>query len=98
MRNILIAVFLLLVTPEISSAITKKAIKSSELPAAITTDISNRYVLYSIVEAYKVNDKNIITFEVTIKSKKKSFKLYYSSEFKFLRQETFPMIKSTIKQ
>jgi hypothetical protein len=98
MRNVLIAVFLLLVTPEIGFAITKKAIKASELPAAITADISSRYLSYSIVDAYKVNDKNIITFEVIINSKKNRLKLYYSSDYKFLRQEILPIIKTTNKK
>jgi hypothetical protein len=94
MRNAIIVAFLLFVSAEFSFAITKRAIKPSELPAAITADISVRYVSYSITEAYKVNDKNNITFEVIIINKNDRLILRYSSNGKFIRKEKVPSAPS----
>jgi hypothetical protein len=90
MRKIFAAVLLLIVSYGNSFAITKKVIKLSELPAAVTTDILKRYPAYSIIEAYKVNDKNIMTFEVIISLKEVRSIVYYNSESKFIRRINFP--------
>ena len=90
MRKIILVLLLLIVSIVSCFAVTKKAIKLSELPAAITTDISKRYLSYTIVEAYKVINKNIITFEVIIQSKENRSIVYFDSQNKFIRWINVP--------
>ena len=87
MKKLITLMVLLLISFEISYSVTKKAIKPSDLPAAVITDIKTRYPNSIITEAYKVNNKEIISFEVIIKIQSTQYILYYDVNGNFLRKE-----------
>ena len=89
MKKIL-TLILLCITFEFITAVTKKAIKPSELPAAIISDISNRYPNAEIIEAYKVNTREILSFEVKIELNKNAYILYYDIQGNYIRTVQIP--------
>jgi hypothetical protein len=96
MKKYIIILFFITVPVIASLAITKKAINPSELPSSITADILKRYPLFLILEAYKVNNRNVISFEVIITKKNNRITLYYNSDNKFQKQiihQSLPPVK-----
>jgi len=66
---------------------TKTAIRPSELNQLILDDIQKGYPHYAINEAFKVNNKGIITYEVIIQEGKNRLNLYYDDKGKFIRKQ-----------
>jgi len=66
---------------------TKTAIKPSELNQKILDDIQKNYPTYSVIEAFKVNNRGVITYEAVISSDKGKLHLYYNVDGLFLRKE-----------
>ncbi len=87
MKKSVLFILFLIVSVTGSFAVTKKAIKPSELPNAITTDILKRYPSFTILEVYRVNNRNILSFEVELLSNKhERIVAFYSSKSKFIKQ------------
>jgi len=66
---------------------TKTAIRPSELNQLILDDIKKNYALYTINEAFKVNNKGAISYEVIIQEGKDRLNLYYDDKGKFIRKQ-----------
>jgi len=76
---------------------TKTAIRPSELNQKILDDIHQKYPDYMIVEAFKVNNRGIISYEAIIQQKNERINLYYSSDGLFERKEN-PLLGKNIQQ
>lgn len=68
------------------NAETKTAIRPSELSQTILDDIQKNYSNYSISEAFKVNNKGVITYEIIIQKLKERLILFYDDKGKFIRK------------
>jgi hypothetical protein len=66
---------------------TKTAIRPSELNPKIRNDIEKNYPGYIVMEAFKVNNKGMVTYEAIIQKNKDRLHLYYSVDGVFLRKE-----------
>jgi hypothetical protein len=66
---------------------TKTAIRASELNQKILDDIKKNYAGYNIIEAFKVNNRGIVTYEAIIQKNKDRLHLYYNIDGVFLRKE-----------
>jgi hypothetical protein len=76
-----------LVYTALIKAETKTAIRPSELNQLILDDIQKNYPRYSINDAFKVNNKGVITYEVIIQEGKDRLNLYYDDKGKFIRKQ-----------
>lgn len=86
-KNLLLTmVMVALVTAIIAS--TKTSIKPSDLPKAVTEDISKNYSGYSIKEAFKVENKGVTQFEVLVQKANNKLVLIYDKEGKFVKKSS----------
>ncbi|MDP4207433.1 MAG: hypothetical protein Q8928_01335 [Bacteroidota bacterium] len=69
------------------AAETKTAVRPSELLPAITADIAEKYPGYTITEAFKVKNKDVISYEVLIQKGSDKQLLRYNAKGIFLKKE-----------
>jgi hypothetical protein len=84
-RITLILVFLLAVIA-VNAQITRVAVKSNDLPKAITDNVTKAYAGYNIKDAVKVTDNKVVTFDVVIAKGTSKETLIYDKDGKFLRK------------
>lgn len=82
------------------NAQSKVEVKTSDLPKAVTENITKDYSGYAIENAMKVTNNNQSTFEVIIKKGTEKEKLVYNSNGNFLRKEPIehPMAHNTTQR
>ncbi|HEX3008309.1 MAG TPA: hypothetical protein VHO90_11925 [Bacteroidales bacterium] len=68
------------------NAATKTSLKASDLLPAISNDIAKNYTGYAIKEAFKVDTKGVITYEVLIQKGKDQLTLFYRENGTFIRK------------
>jgi hypothetical protein len=66
---------------------TRTAIKLSDLPKAITENIASHHQGWTALEAFKINTKNVLTYEVNVKKAESQMNLVYDKEGKYLKME-----------
>lgn len=81
----------------ITNAQQKTSMKVEELQKAITKHIKKNYVGYKTIEAYKVDTKGIISYEVIVEKTTNKLDLYYDNDGKFLRKEVEKKTKTVPK-
>jgi hypothetical protein len=64
----------------------KTSMKVADLQKAITDDILKSYPGYKTLEAFKLENKGVETFEVVIEKSTDKSKLFYDTDGKFLRK------------
>ena len=68
-----------------NAQITKVQVKASDLPKAVTADITKNHAGYTVKEATKVTENKVVTYDVMITKGTVSETLVYDKDGKFLR-------------
>jgi hypothetical protein len=84
-RITLILVFSLAIIA-VNAQITRVAVKTSDLPKAISDNVTKAYAGYTIKDAVKVTDNKVVTFDVVIARGASTETLIYDKDGKFLRK------------
>ncbi len=69
------------------NAQTRTAVKVADLPKAITDNIATAHKGYAAQEAFKVDTKGVMSYEVVVKDAKTEKILVYDKDGKFLKSE-----------
>jgi len=81
----LILVFVMAVLA-VNAQITRVAVKSADLPKALTDNVAKSYAGYTIKESTKVTENNVITYDVVLAKGATTETLVYDKDGKFLRK------------
>jgi hypothetical protein len=100
-KTVLIMVFTLMVATFINAQ-SRVEVKSSDLPKAITENITKDFSGFTIQNAFKINSNNLTSYEVTVQKGANRERLEYDSSGMFVKKEPIehasvlkPMHKST---
>jgi hypothetical protein len=96
MKRITLILVLLLAVIAVNAQITRVAVKSGDLPKAITDNVTKAYAGYNIKDAVKVTDNKVVTFDVVIAKGTSTETLIYDKDGKFLRKSA-PKTATTTK-
>jgi hypothetical protein len=77
------------------SAQTRSAIKLADLPKAITDNISTQHQGWNAVNAFKVDTKGVMTYEVQVKKADSEMNLIYDKDGKYLKMEPHKLASNT---
>jgi hypothetical protein len=66
---------------------TKSMIKTTELEKPIQENLSSQFKGWTPTQAYKLDSKGVISYEVLIKKESKEMRVYYNNLGKYLREE-----------
>lgn len=66
---------------------TKTKLSVAQFPKAITDEISTTYPGYKITDAYKLDNKGVISYELLVAKDKSKMKLFYDKDYKFIKKE-----------
>jgi hypothetical protein len=80
------------------NAQTKTMVKISDLPKAISANLSSQHKDWTPTEAFKVDTKGLISYEVVAKKESNQVKLLYDKEGKFTKSEPMMAMKSETKK
>jgi hypothetical protein len=69
------------------NAQTRTAVKVADLPKAITDNIATAHKGFTAMDAFKVDTKGVMTYEVTVKDAKTEKVLVYDKDGKFVKAE-----------
>jgi hypothetical protein len=69
------------------NAQTRTSIKLTDLPKAITDNISTAHQGWTASEAFKVDTKGVMTYEVLVKKAMSQMNLIYDKDGKYLKME-----------
>ena len=72
----------------VNAQITHTPVKVADLPKAITDNIAKNYAGFTIKEATKVTENNVVSYDVMINKGTMSETLVYDKDGKFLRKMT----------
>jgi hypothetical protein len=70
-------------------------IKVTDLPKPITDSIAANYSGYKTLEAYKIDNKGVFTYQVIIAKDANKLQLYYDKDGKLLRKAAVPVKQTT---
>ena len=84
MKTIVLMISLLLGV-SVANAQSRVAMKTSDLPKAITENVSTQHPGYVIGNAYRVDNKGMMTYEVFAKKDNDMLRLVYDKDGKFMR-------------
>ncbi|HLO58043.1 MAG TPA: hypothetical protein VK179_04835 [Bacteroidales bacterium] len=76
------------------NAQTRTAVKISDLPKAISENMANNHKGFTAQEAFKIDTKNVISYEVIGKEGQKEMSLFYDKDGKFEREHSHPVTAS----
>lgn len=74
---------------------TKTMIKITELSKPIQDNLSTAHKGWTPMQAYKLDSKGVITYEVTVKKEANEMRLFYDNAGKYLREEAVVAPKSS---
>jgi hypothetical protein len=77
------------------NAQTRTAVKVNDLPKAITENLSSQHQGWNASEAFKVDTKGVMTYEVIAKKGNSESTLVYDKEGKYLKMEPTKMASTT---
>ena len=69
------------------NAQTRTTIKLADLPKAITENIASAHQGWIAQEAFRVENKNVLTYEVLVKKATSEMNLIYDKDGKYLKME-----------
>jgi predicted transcriptional regulator len=90
MKKITVIVVLVMAVLAVNAQVSHTAVKASDLPKAITDNIASHYAGFTIKEAHKVTDNNVVSYNVMINKGTTNETLVYDKDGKFLRKMTPP--------
>ena len=70
-----------------ANAQTRTSIKVTDLPKAITQDITTNHAGWKTIEAFDVNTNNVMSYEVVIEKGTSKMNLFYDKDAKYVRGE-----------
>ena len=70
----------------VNAQVSHVPVKASDLPKAITDNVAKSYAGFTIKEAHKVTENNVVSYNVMINKGATSETLVYDKDGKFLRQ------------
>jgi hypothetical protein len=77
------------------SAQTRSAIKLADLPKAITDNISTQHQGWNAIDAFKVDTKGVMTYEVLVKKATSEMNFVYDKDGKYLKMEPHKLASNT---
>jgi hypothetical protein len=80
------------------NAQTRTAVKVTDLPKAITENMTNNHKGFTAQEAFKIDTKNVISYEVIGKEGQKEMSLFYDKDGKFEREHSHPVTASAARK
>ncbi len=81
-----------------AQAQTKVMIKSADLPKTIKENLASQFKGWTEGQAYKMDTKGVISYEVMVKKEKNEMILFYDKDGKFMKQEPVAMKPTENKQ
>ena len=84
----LIWIFALVLVSSALLAQTKTEVATTELQKPISEYITKNFSGFSVVQAFKVDTKGVITYDICVSKNKDHEKLFFDKEGKFLRRES----------
>jgi hypothetical protein len=88
MKKIAVIVVLAMAVLTANAKVSHTVVKASDLPKAITDNIATNYAGFTIKEAHKVIDNNVVSYDVMINKGTINETLVYDKDGKFLRKMT----------
>ncbi len=79
--------FVLLMSVASIHAQTRTAVKVNDLPKAVSDNIASQHQGWNAIDAYKVDTKGVMTYEVTAKKGNSETVLVYDKDGKYLKME-----------
>jgi hypothetical protein len=77
---------------------TRTAVKLTDLPKAITENIATQHQGWTALDAFKIDTKNVLTYEVVVKKAESEMNLIYDKNGKYLKMESHKLaVNSTAK-
>jgi hypothetical protein len=86
MKKLSFIIALMMVVLALNAQITKVPVKVADLPKAIAENVVKHYTGFTITEATKVTENNVVTYDVKITKGTTSETLVYDKDGKFLRK------------
>jgi hypothetical protein len=77
---------------------TRTAVKLTDLPKAVTENIASQHQGWTALDAFKIDTKSVLTYEVVVKKAESEMNLIYDKNGKYLRMESHKLaVNSTAK-
>ena len=89
MKKVVFILAMVMVVSAINAQ-TRTSIKLSDLPKAITENISTAHQGWIAQEAFKIDTKNVLTYEVVVKKASSEMNFIYDKDGKYLKMEPRP--------
>ena len=95
MKKLLFIMAFMVAVLAVNAQVSHVTIKAADLPRSITDNVARNYTGFTIKEAQKVTEKNIVSYNVMINKGTTSETLVYDKDGKFLRKMTPPMASTS---
>ena len=90
MKKLAIITAFMVAVLTVNAQVSHVTVKASDLPKAITENIAKNYTGFTIKEANKVTENNVVSYNVLINKGTTSETLVYDKDGKYLRKMTQP--------
>jgi hypothetical protein len=88
MKRLLIVFAFLMAVLAVNAQVTRVVVKTADLPKALTENVAKNYTGFSIKEATKVTENNVVSYDVILNRGAVSETLVYDKDGKFLKKMT----------
>jgi hypothetical protein len=95
MKKLLFIMTFMVALVAVNAQVTHTPVKVADLPKAITDNVTKNYVGFTIKDATKVTENNVITYDVKITKGTTNETLVFDKDGKFLRKMPQPAASST---
>jgi hypothetical protein len=86
MKKLIFVMGFMMAVLSVNAQISHVAVKASDLPKAITENLAKDYAGFTVKEAHKVTENNVVSYNVLINKGTTSETLVYDKDGKFLRK------------
>lgn len=90
MKKLAFIIAFMMVVLAVNAQISHVPVKIADLPKAITDNVAKNHTGFTIKEAHKVTENNIVSYNVLINKGNTSETLVYDKDGKYLRKTTPP--------
>jgi hypothetical protein len=90
MKKLLFVMAFMVAVLAVNAQVSHVMVKAADLPKAITENIAKNYTGFTIKEAHKVTENNVVSYNVMINKGATSETLVYDKDGKFLRKMAPP--------
>jgi hypothetical protein len=88
MKKLVLIMTFFMAVLAVNAQVSRTPLKAADLPKAITDNIARNYAGFTIKEATKVTENNVVSYDVMIHKGTLSETLVYDKDGKFLRKMT----------